>query len=276
MSIIKKNIRFTGNDVNIQIPIGNNSEFTGYQQEIDEFVNIKSTNSINDAVDGEVTKFTLKDEGDTKYISFIYSLENYSYIKQPNYVFAGFEKEDVEKNNLNFLNSFYIMDFFDTYNPENQTKIFSTYITNLNSYVRQSGPLPSSVYTLLKDFQLYNLYIPIGYLNISTYPIYEGYVRFSFYNGKTGKLTVFYNKDNKDLESSKKMFFKTQLDLENKTWKFQTPSFNDSTISTAFAEQLATSDDYIERFNDTFENIDNLKQKYPTESIFDYRTGKYI
>ena len=273
MSIIKENIRFTGNDIHIQIPIGGNLEFTGYQQEIEEYTNIKTANSINEATDGEVSKFRLKKNNyDTKKIKFSFSSGS-----GDNYVTAGFEEDEVRKKELNFLNSFYILDFFDSPSPTNQTKIFSAYLTNLDLFVEQSGPLPKSVYRFEEDFQLYNLYIPIGYLTLlNNTRTYVGYSRFSFYNGKTGKIDVFYNVDNGDKTTPEKMFFETKLNIYDRTWTFLAPSFQSTVLSTAFARKLVDSDEYVERFNDTFEDFNNLQQNYPNNTTFNYLTGKYF
>lgn len=273
MSIIKKNIKFTGSDMNIQIPIGGNLDFTGHQQEIDEFTDVKSAESINDATDGEVSKFTLKPFTLIKRINFGFSAGTNSW--QSNYYYAGFTVDEVEGLSNNFLNSFYIMDFFDSFSPTNQTKIFSAYLTNLDLEVAQSGNLPSSVYFYNNNFQLYNQYIPLGYLNISG-NTYTGYSRFSFYNAKTGKIVVFYNKDNEGNTTPEKMYFKTEINLINKTWDFLTPSFQNSSSPIAYARQLLKSDEYVQKYNDTFENFDNLQQNYPAGNTFNFETGKYI
>lgn len=271
MSIIKKNIRFDNDDMYIQIPITGGLNFTGNQQEIDTFVNLKSTKSINDAVDGEVYKFKWGLTSFNRIIDFSFS-SNTITGWESNYYYAGFTVDEVEGRNIKFLNSFYIMDFFNSYSPTNQTKIFSAYLTNLNLNVAQSGTLPSSRYFLNENFQLYNQYIPLGYLDI-TGDTYVGYSRFSFYNAKTGKIVVFYNKDNEQKTTPEKMYFKTVLNFNDKTWYFDTPGFINGV---GYARELKNSDKYIQKYNNTFENFNNLQQNYPSGNTFDFETGKYI
>jgi hypothetical protein len=270
--LIKKNIKYTGNNVNIQIPLSTNNEFSGYQQEIEEYTNIKSADSINDATDGEVFKFKLDDNDITKFLSIkFYSFNDQ--IWQPNYIYAGFTLNEIPTD-LKFLNSFFIFDFFDSYEPANQTKLFSTYLTNLNLFNVDDGLLPSSKYKFDPQFQLYNQYIPIDYLNIdSNIDKYTGYTRISFYNAKSGNTVVFYNEDNENIATAEKLHFKTEIDLVNKTWKFLTPSFLDNDI--LYAKELVNSNNYLERYNNTFENFNNLQQNYPDGNTFNFETGEY-
>ena len=274
MSIIKKKIKSTGNDLNIQFPIEKDLEFSGYQQEIDDYTDIKTTNSINDATDGEVTKFLLDSEYVNRYLTFEFS-NNDGTFWRPNYNFAGFDNNDVVAESLSFLNSFYIMDFFDSTSPIEQTKIFSAYITNLNTSRVQQRSYPQSKYQFNDEFQLFDLQIPLGYLNIDNDDTYTGHSRFTFFNGKTGEIIVFYNKDYESKTTPDKMFFKTELNFHNKTWKFLTPSFQDVSNSTAYAKQLVKSEEYIEKFNNTFENFENLQQNYPDGNAFNYQNGQY-
>lgn len=252
---IKKKIKPTGNDLNIQIPLSNESEFSGYQQEINDYVNIQTTNSINDATDGEVFKFINKNDGKKIVFRFYES---------------SFTNDDISKENLNYLNSFYILDFFDSYSPNNQTKIFSTHLTNFNKN-------SFTLYEFSPSFQIYNLYIPIGYLDknkITDDGKYIGYCRFSFFNGKTGNVQIFYNKDNESKSTPEKIHVKTEFDLINRTWRFISESIiNGSRLK---LQELTDSQEYIERINNTVEKYDNLQQNYPSDNTFNFETGEYF
>lgn len=255
--LIKKNIKYTGNDLNIQIPINVNLEHTGYQQEIDEFTSIKTNNSINDATDGEVFKF--KYGSDNKKIEFTFDES-----------LGGFTTNDITNESLSYLNSFYIFDFFDSISPNNQTKIFSTYLTNFN---KDSFTL----YEFSPSFQIYNLFIPIGYLDVNEIDNnekYTAYCRFSFFNAKTGNIQIFYNEDNESKTTSEKIFVKTEFDLNNRTWRFISESIIEG--STLYLKELTDSQEYTERINNTIEKYDNLQQNYPDNTTFNYQTGKYI
>ena len=109
---------------------------------------------------------------------------------------------------------------------------------------------------------------------------YTGYTRFSFYNAKTGKVVVFFNKDNDNLPDEpanpEKMFFKTTLDFVNKEWNILTPSFSyNNNYPIAYARQLTTSPAYVLKVNDTFNNFENLRPLYPDGNTFDPITGTY-
>jgi len=256
--LIRKKIKPTGNDLNIQIPLSNESEFSGYQQEINDYTNIQTANSINDVTDGEVFKFT-NTNGYNKSMEFTF--EDF---------LGGFTIDDISKEKLNYLNSFYILDFFDSYSPINQTKIFSTYLTNLDRYSFR-------IFEFQPSFQLFNLFVPIGYLDknkITDDGKYIGYCRFSFYNGKTGNIQIFYNNDDKSKSTPEKIHVKTEFNLFNGTWEFNSRSIiNGLRLK---LEELTNSQEYIERINNTVENYDNLQQNYPNNNTFDFETGEYF
>jgi hypothetical protein len=273
MSIIKEKIRLTGNDLNIKFPITNTGEFTGYQQEIDSFTTVKTVDSINDTVDGEVKRFKLEDSQFLRKIYFAFFIDGSNPEQwNDNFQYAGFTTEEVASLSADYLNSFFILDFFDTFDPKIQTKFFSAYLTKLYSNNVFSNPIFSG-YEFNESFQYYNQHVPLDQLATDG-DSYTGYSRFSFYNAKSGTTAVFYNRDNRYDTSAEKMFVKTVLDLNTMTFMFDTPS-NLTTNPYVYLHELVSSPQYIEKYNDTFENFDNLQQIYPTGSTFNYETGGY-
>jgi len=257
--LIKKKIKPTGNDLNIQIPFNNESEFSGYQQEINDYTNIQTNNSINDATDGEVFKFK-NINGHSKNLQFDFDG-----------LYDGFTFDERFNEDLNYLNSFYILDFFDSISPNNQTKIFSSYLTNFSWY-------NFNYFEFKPSFQIYNLYFPIGKINskkiINAGGLYNAYCRFSFYNAKTGNIKIFYNEDNEFKSTSEKIFVKTKFNLNFRDWWFISQSIiNGSRLK---LKELMDSQKYIERINNTVENYDNLQQNYPNDNTFDFETGQYF
>lgn len=261
----KEKIKFKGRDMNIQFTLGGNNNLLGFQQEIDKFTQIKTTNSINEGRDQEVRRFKFILENIFLLFSFWDGL-NYgsSFIK------AGFTSAEINGLSDNFLNSYFILDFYDTFNPNIQNKIFSTYLTKL-------GLDDHSWFILTDDIQFYKLAIPIDYFDKQTGNTITGYTRFSFYNAKTGKVQLFYNNDNAGLTTPEKMYFKTILTLNNKTWKIDTPAITHPVIKNIPAKELKYSENkgYIDRYNETFEDYDNLQQVFPSGNTFNYKDAKY-
>jgi hypothetical protein len=275
MSVIKKKIRLTGNDYNIEIPLSRSNDFTGYQQEIDRYTQIRSSADINGVTDGEITIFNLELGTFTKELKFYFAVNPVSWIAR--FTIAEFTTTEISQQALNFLNSFFIMDFFDSFDTNNQTKIFSTYLTNLSKNNAGGGGVSSnplvSIFKMESDFQLFSLNVPKYFVNTGSSSI-TGYSRFSFYNAKKGNISVFYNQDNNQKTTPEKMYFKTVLNLENKTWNILTPS-NGGSDPEIVAYELTNSDQYVEKYNNTFENFDNLQQNYPAGNTFNYENADY-
>ena len=264
MSIIQHKIKYTGNDLLIQIPLAGNLDQLGYQEEIDNFVQEETTGSINGVTDIEVRRFKYDRVGTYMKFAFHDASEDswYAY-----FTVAGFTDDEIILKELNFTNSFFILDFYDTYSSEDQTKIFSAYLTNLND-----NAYPTTTYSEYKtaiDFQLYSLNVPANYF-ADGITIYTGYTKFSFYNAKTGRVSVLYNKDYKTSTFSQKMYFKTELDVVNRTWEIITPSLDNIVHRAVVAEELPYSDnqEYLDRINETFADFINEQQNYPTGSVF--------
>jgi len=271
MSIIKRKIKYVGKGMNITFPISGTEEYLGYQQEIDNFTQIKSAESINDVTDHEVVRYEIE-PSDNRIITFNFFDGNQSW--KPEYVTAGFTEEEVSGGTLNYLNSFYILDFFDTTKATNQTKLYTTYLTKLNRYnVVNKNDLDrinynESEYKFNKNFQLTYLNLP------NWYDSSIAYLRISFYNAKTGILSVFFNDDNKNYKTSEKMYFIVVYDKTNRTYQINTNS-NTGSNPKIVATELVESTDYLERYNKTFDNFDNISQNYPKGDVFNTSNGKY-
>jgi hypothetical protein len=177
------------------------------------------------------------------------------------FINAGFSQYEIENNTPTMLNSFFILDFYDTYNINTQTKIFSTYLTKIGN---------NSQYTINVNSQLYNLCVPISYIEQQTNSTVNGYAKLMFYNAKNGKAVLFYNQDNVAFGTSEKMYFKIKLDLINNTWEIvgaSAPSIN--------AKELTNITQYNNRIDNTIANMNNIKQIYPSGSTYQYSGNTY-
>ncbi|MFA5207218.1 MAG: hypothetical protein WC428_00810 [Candidatus Paceibacterota bacterium] len=272
MSIIREKIKFNSSGSSLNISLGSNSNFIEYQQDIDRLTQFTGLDLVNPVIDGEERRFKLNPTPNAVitlkfqfYASFMSAYDTSGY----GFIAAGFTYDEIHLFSANLLNSFFILDFYDTFDINNQTKIFTTYLTKLT--IPPTSYLPEYTIGASTNNQLYRWYVPLSYFTGSTM---IGYVKFSFFNAKTGKVTLFFNEDN-DIagiqETPMKIFFKTQLDITNMTWKFITTSY-----PIIKAKEVINNTLYINKVNNTIVNKDNLQQNPPSGTTYDYKTNTYL
>lgn len=263
MSVIKEIIKFNNLDVNLKFTLGANDGFLGYQQEIDNLVVATKEILINPVNDTEVRRFKYDSSiGRAKIIFYFGNSHTNTFIS------AGFTEDEINTNDAKLLNSFFILDFYDTYNSNTQSKIFTNYLTKI---LGSNDNTPH--YRIFTDTvnQFYNWNIPLSYINAQTGTTVIGYTKFSFYNAKTGVIALFYNYNNDEiLTPFLKMYFKTELNLSNMTWKFL-----GLTDAVANPFQVDSTSAYANRVNNTIGNFENKKQVYPTGNTFQSTDGTY-
>lgn len=272
MPIIKKQIKKPLNDININIPIGNLSNKNGQHIGIQTYVNQQRENSLNEGEDYDVAKFNQdysKYPDEELLLYLLFYNEEIINTWDGGFNIAGFTNEEILLKRNSFSNSFFIFDFYDTYDTFERTKLFSNYYTLLEQPPSNDG------IDLKKIKQLQNILIPRHHLsNIGD----DIYVNILFYNAKLGRVVSFFNGDNYDFYNEKfmittdeRLFFNVKLDKEEKKWWFVT-----ATPKILHAYELITSPNYSEKVNNT--NINTITQlpDYPGLKIFDYKTGNYI
>jgi len=281
MSIIREKIRFnnslvalsggttgttgfTGTTMNLRISLSSSDNLIEYQQEIDRLTQFTTIDLINPVVDGEERRFKLNPTPSANItLNFqFYNVTASTY--QTLLTAAGFTANEINNNTLNVLNSFFILDFYDTFDINSQTKIFTTYLTKLNK-------VPSYTIGASNNNQFYRWYVPLSYLQAETGSTITGYVKFSFYNAKTGKVITFFNNDNISLTTPEYMFFKAELYKNGMTWKFLTSSY-----PTITAKEIINNTLFANKVNNTVENKDDLKQNPPSGTTYDYKTNTYF
>ncbi len=260
MPIIKEKIRYAGNNMNLKISLSSNVDFVGQQQEIDSLTQFKTASLINPIIDAERRKFKLNPDTSIQVFQFFFYDGSGGYFTK--YSTAGFTPDEILNNSNKFLNSFFILDFYNTYDINIQNKIFTTYL------VKKPNTDISIFPVVNKSSQLYYWYVPVWYINQYTGATQNGYTKFSFFNAKTGKIISFYNADNESDITTKRMFFKSELNFINKTWKIIEPSY-----PLVKAKEIPTNQ-YTERMSNTVDRFNNLQQVYPTGNTFTYDTGK--
>jgi len=275
MSIIKETIKFNNQDVNLKISLSGGNRFTGYQQEIDSFVEETKENLINPVVDNEVRRFHYASKETLSPINlvFYFTANGSSYGNSFQY-YVGFTASELTLNDLKVLNSFFVLEFYDTYDNNTQTKIFTNYLTKILGGDKIGGnPIPK--YRIYGDTvnQFYNWYIPKSFLDKQTSSTVTGYVKFSFFNAKYGTMALFYNKDISNQYTPERLYFKTRLDLNKMTWKFDYNGTNYPPNAVAY--QLPFTNKYSEKVNNGINNFNNKQQNPPSGNTFQILDGTY-
>ena len=266
MSIIKERILFNNQDVNLKINLGAGDSVYGYQLEIDDLTEETKEDLINPVIDYEVQRFSQK-TGLVRIFNFLFNGQN-----SADFTDAGFTTSEIEDSDDVLLNSFFIMDFYDSFNPYTQNKIFTIYNTKvLNGSTSGGVQIPAYVVNDNNLNQFYHWFIPKSYLDAQTGNTVTGYIKFSFYNAKTGFLHLFLNRLNAGLTTPKKLYFEVELNLDDMTWELVGTFFFGSV---PIEEILPRSSAYVSRANETFSNFDNLQQQPPT-GAFNPEDGTY-
>lgn len=289
MSIIKERIRNNNQDVILKVNLGVGNRLTGYQQEVEYLTEETKEELINPVVDYEVNRYS-HEANQINNIFFYFS--NYNGTSHNNtFANAGFNSTEISTEDDVVLNSFFIMDFYDSYDNNTQTKLFTTYLTKiLDSEIGGGVPIPKYVLSNSIINQFFYQYVPKwfidnptginngSYLSGGVEPLGVGnlfengvptqlsvYVKFSFYNAKYGTVLSFYNPSYSPL-SSLRQYFKAYLYPNNAEWNFENSNIN--------AYQFPPNNTYAGKINDTVSIFDNLQQN-PATGAFDSIDGTY-
>lgn len=270
MPIIKERIKFENQDINLKINLGVGNNISGYQQEIDKLTENTKVELTNPIVDNEVRRFQYGGS-ETIYLFFYFTANGTTYNNSFGSTGAKFSATQISEHSDKIRNSFYMMDFYDSFDDYTQNRIFTIHQTQiLDGETSGSTPIPK--YKITNDNQFYSWYVPKTFIdqNIATgATTVTAYVKFSFYMARYGKVRLFYNYTNRSLKTPERMYFKVKLNLVNMTWEFDA-SGNKK------AYQVPLSDLYYKKVNDAVENFDNKQQDYPEGNAFDSETGNYI
>ena len=268
---IKEKILYSGSGATLQFSLGSRVGMFDYQQQIDAINEETKEELVNPIVDHEVRSFSYAydDVGETNLI-FEFTINNTTYNSY--YVpYAGFSTDEISSNSTVVRNSFFIWDFYDSPDDNTQSRISTTYLTKIVGEYDDTNP-NRPYYNLRPEIkcQFYKIQIPKSFLDAQTGTTAIGYTRFSFYNAKTGGLTLFYNKDNLGFSVIEQPYFKTELDLADMTWKFiyDGTNPNPNYPVDAVARQYKSTDAYSQKVNDGVQTFENEQQEYPDGDVF--------
>jgi len=252
MSVIQEKIYIGANSTGATLTFGLSGgvNISGYQQEINDITEEKKQESINPIEDYEITRF--KYGGGTNRLSF-YFLKPSNSGHNALYSNAGFSNSEISDKANVFRNSFFILDFYDTYSANTQTRLFTNYQTKLSS-------TPLFQFDSNQYYEMSYCNVPNWFLETQTNNRITAYLKISFYNAKDGELLLFYNKSINDIYDPKNLYFTVYFYPQTRTWKF---------IKDEDAYELTPNSAYVERNNETFQNFENKKQDYPDGNVFE-------
>lgn len=257
MSIIKKKVKLKKTDIKLTIPFGGVNRMVGDEDAINDFIEDSTGLSINPADDGELYRF----KGDSSLLFNVKFHNTTTDVFDYDIRYAGFTDDELNKFDSVILKSFYIVELFNSVKYENQNRLHIGYYSGLN-FNNNTTSKELSKYDLDNNNNEFSFYY------IGNNKILDGleivYVRYSFYNAKTGKIHVFYNEDKTLLTTEDKMYFSIALNKPNK--KYNTSGehnlieFNDDT--------------YANRISNTIDNLPKEKNMFPDGNIFN--NGEYF
>jgi hypothetical protein len=269
MLINRETIRFNGRDAFVKFGLETGDGLTGYQQQIDRLTSVTGVELINPAIDGEVRRFKYSNTVGNATLVFYNDLGVNSFENEAD----DTDDEIITTRNVQSLSSFFILDFYDTYDISKQTKLFTVYMTRILEGDYLIGkPIPKYTIGSNNINQFYYWYVPLSFLNTVTGQTVDVHVKFSFFHAYNGKLRLYYNYENRALTTPEKMFVKARLNLSNFTWSFVASSY------TIRLDQIAGDYDpnkYAQKVNDSIDKFALDKQVFPDGIIFNYNTGTY-
>ncbi len=284
MSRISETVKFNNLDINLKISIGGANSTIGSQQEIDNIVEITKQSLINPINDIEVRRFNYRQLIEPANLQFYFVNSSNEYANS--FVTAGFTATEINTISTKLLNSFFILELYNSVDPNTQSRILTTYLTKI---LGGTNALPKYSISGAEKNQFYYLNIPLSFINLQTGTTVSVYGKYSFYNAKDGSISLFYNKQNGDNPllntTPEKMYFKIQLNMTDKTWNYIASETyspyggyggdGNTIVTNAVAYELSPYSAYVSRINNTVSNFDDKQQNYPSGNTFVSNTGSY-
>ena len=270
-----------GQDLNIVLSLSNKSgsdlgrEYSDYTS----FIEKESKDVINPVIDNEVLRVRYLNQ-DTRFVIYFY--DNDYDIYNQNYTSLGFSLNELLNGGAVLRNSFYILDFYDSFDTFNREKIFSSYYTQITSLgstrPRRRGQQetdPDGV-VISQTNQLNYITPPLWSLESN---ITIMYMTLTFFNAKTGKLIPFFNNDFFDdmsgtftTPTSERMCFKVYINKNDRVWYIK-----NTTETEHIAKQLVLSEtsSFLNKMNMSIDKVNIKKLDTPENFNFDYRDRTY-
>jgi len=239
-------IRYNNTKTNIQIPLINNIDFIGSDVVVNE-----DDISIDEFEDLDITKFKL-----SNILNLTFRFFNFTF--QPSFITAGFTENEIKISNKYFRYSYILIQLYDTFDSKNQTLLHTGYIP---IYLFPNNQISTiSINPNIRTYEFTNIYIQKNNDIINNQTLF---VKFSFFNAKTGKIILFFNQSILN-NTEEKLYFKINVNKNNNTYFFVNPNI--------VADQYI-NEEYINRINDRPKK-ENKSPIFTTGDLFDV-SGDY-
>ncbi|MFW5847411.1 MAG: hypothetical protein ACOCVF_00630 [bacterium] len=267
MLILKKNIKLDNNqpEPHFNIALSNRDSMidTEYENELDfnEIINSR----VNKPIDNETRqfKYLITENNSMFYLRFTSLIPPNEVGSLYEYLNIGFTMDEIEGYLVKevMLNSFYIVEIYDSNSINNKRLLNRSYCPIINK---------QPVFNLNNSNHFSKINIPKWFINEKieaeagdSTPLY---MWVSFYNAKTGKISLFKNKI-QNIE-----YFKINLNIQNtnkNTWNFEHPF----TLIVAIEDNENIG--YINKINNNVNNLELKKPNYPQNQYFNRETINY-
>ncbi len=192
---------------NINVDLNQMFDFTR-DEDLSIFSDQEMEKNINPVIDREYKRF--KNITDIPF-NFTFTISGYT-----DYVPYIFTNSDIVNNKNSFINSFWILDYYDSTDKNTQTKLYTNFYrperiilsnNNIDSIIRIpiDGISDSSVISLPNNV-------------VSSSGLTSCFIKFRFFNAKNGIIYNFKKDPIDQNNTSGDYFFKISIDNVNKSW----------------------------------------------------------
>lgn len=197
-------IKRNSNDNIITVGLTTKSDLMGLSESNEAFYLNELQKSINAAEDEEIIVF--KYRINVLRINFIFT-DGITLTSQ------GFTEDEINQPSEGVQRSFFFYQVFDSPNVYNQNLLYTNYYNGFDFFSNGDN----TVYNVNQDIFTN---INIARNQMDTITNNKLYLRFYFFNGKTGEVKTFINREKQNLTTTNKIFHEISLGLSNNTYIF--------------------------------------------------------
>ncbi len=250
---MKLRVQISTNDKTLTIPIISRTNPLGYDDNVSALVNSASDNSVNAGSDLEVRRFKRNNQfGELQGLTYRFFTGSTYATQLAPYDFAA---NGLTKISNEVRNSFYLMQVYDSFDENTQTKLHTGYFNGYD-FTTKSANLDSTYTATTESTEFLDIYISNAFLETLSGVTTRLYAKFLFYSAQSSKFYPFGRMEN--LVNQEDVY--TRIDINPTTFKY---SFVDSVFVTEIVNPS-----YVELINNTVSSIPVQKTVYPAGNTF--------
>lgn len=249
---MKFKIKQSDNDKKLVIPFGGNANLLGYDDDIQSLVTNETDNSINNTDDLEVKRFKSIIDGTFTMSFYFWNGASYQLQLAP----LDFVANSLDANSNEARNSFFVVQIFDTFDEDTQTKLHTGYFNGYDFLARPNSGGLGTDYNVNNTSEFLSMYIRNSFFHGMSSSVML-YARFYFYSAQSTKFYPFSNIQNPN--TIEDIYIPMTFNLT--TYKYSYPTFNID-----FFE--ITNPAYATLVNNTADSIPVQQTAYPTGNTF--------